>query len=1303
MQMKKPTVPNQQTINLDAAILASHQAALVAHEQAPNHVDKHHKLSVDGGQDALASVATGDDAASGGVPAVSAESSGGEIHLAEAVTTTTDAAPAEAGSVPSDSAGAADASAATAPSATVELGHGLLIAAGILGVAALAGSGGGGGGSSTPTPADKVADGYVKGAEIWVDTGTPGHPNLVDTGVQTDANGNFTLPGTLPGGVAFPSSYVIVAKGGVNIDTGIANTLVLTAPSGSTMVTPLTTLVQAYVAANGGTAAAAETVVQNALGLGAQSVDLLTYDPLAQSNTDATAIAVQKATAEVASVIILASANPNHDASASNVANTVIGNLVTAIGAGSVDLTNTTTLTALLSDGMGGSISSVSAGAISTATNAINGAANLTGISTSEGANLHATAPLSAPILLAASDSGASHSDHLTNATTPTVQVTLSNPLSTAVVHAGDTITLYDGATQVGSAVLTASDLTNTYVNITTTALVEGTHTLTATDLPAGGTASAASSALVVTIDTTLATPTVALTHDTGSSATDNITNDASLSFSAVATDVTRTITVDGGAASSTYTAPSADGSHTVLVTDTDVAGNIHTASLTFTLDKTIATPTVALTHDTGSSSVDNITNNASLTLSAAASGVTRSITVDGGSASATYTAPTVDGSHTVVVTDTDTAGNTATASLTFTLDTTIATPTVALLHDTGSSNTDKLTNDASLSLSAAASGVTRSYSVDGGSASASYTAPSADGPHTVLVTDTDIAGNTASASLTFTLDKTIATPTVALTHDTGSSGVDKITSDASLTLSSMASDVTRTYQLDGGTLSSTYTAPSANGSHTVVVTDTDTAGNVATASLTFTLDTIIATPTVALAQDTGNATDLITSNASLSLSAAASDVTRSYSVDGGSASASYTAPTLDGSHTVVVTDTDTAGNTAHASLTFTLDTTAPTFTSGASATFADHASGTVYTAAATDIHSPLSYSLSGADAGLFHIDASSGAVTFASAPSSAGVDHINVLATDVAGNTATQAVTVNVVDAPSLSASSLNGVANLDPTSAIVLHFSEAVTAGSGTIHLVNATTGTGFEGQTAFNSENISVADTSQVHISSDGLTVTINPTYNLDLSSHYDINIDQGAFVGTSSHLGSVAVVGSTSLDFHTVTPGATGALTGAVQSVDMTATGTLANSYQWLDMNGIGSPSNKSSVALDLSAGHYALVAQNYDTGGANPTAGYDGIVAGEFWIAANNFNGTDLIYIDNQKNGVVNDLSVDGLSNNGSAPSTLQLAGSSIDGAHTANSYGGLIDITLQNSTAGYDSITAIQSALHLTAPNIIVG
>ena len=61
----------------------------------------------------------------------------------------------------------------------------------------------------------------------------------------------------------------------------------------------------------------------------------------------------------------------------------------------------------------------------------------------------------------------------------------------------------------------------------------------------------------------------------------------------------------------------------------------------------------------------------------------------------------------------------------------------------------------------------------------------------------------------------------------------------------------------------------------------------------------------------------------------------------------------------------------------------APTVTSAATASFAENGTGTVYTAAATDpdAGTTLTYSISGADASLFNINATTGAVTFKSSP----------------------------------------------------------------------------------------------------------------------------------------------------------------------------------------------------------------------------------------------------------------------------------------------------------------------------------
>ncbi|TWX62463.1 Ig-like domain-containing protein, partial [Colwellia sp. C1TZA3] len=246
--------------------------------------------------------------------------------------------------------------------------------------------------------------------------------------------------------------------------------------------------------------------------------------------------------------------------------------------------------------------------------------------------------------------------------------------------------------------------------------------------------------------------PTVGLTTDSGTLNDDVITNDAALSFSEAASDVNRTYSIDGAAATTEYTAPTVDGGYTVTVTDTDTAGNVKTASTTFTLDTTVAMPSITLDNDSGASASDTITNDEALIFSAAAADVTRVYSIDGAAATTEYSAPTVDGEYTVTVTDTDTAGNVKTASTTFTLDTTVAMPSITLDNDSGASASDTITNDEALIFSAAAADVTRVYSIDGAAATTEYSAPTVDGEYTVTVTDTDTAGNVKTASTTFTL-----------------------------------------------------------------------------------------------------------------------------------------------------------------------------------------------------------------------------------------------------------------------------------------------------------------------------------------------------------------------------------------------------------------------------------------------------------------------------------------------------------------------------------------------------------------------
>ena len=111
-------------------------------------------------------------------------------------------------------------------------------------------------------------------------------------------------------------------------------------------------------------------------------------------------------------------------------------------------------------------------------------------------------------------------------------------------------------------------------------------------------------------------------------------------------------------------------------------------------------------------------------------------------------------------------------------------------------------------------------------------------------------------------------------------------------------------------------------------------------------------------------------------------------------------------------------GSSAPATVVPTVDTTAPVFTSGATANFAENGTGTAYDATA-DSDSGVTYTKSGTDASLFSINASTGLVTFAASPNyeapadndANNVYNLNVIATDAAGNATTQAVAITVTN----------------------------------------------------------------------------------------------------------------------------------------------------------------------------------------------------------------------------------------------------------------------------------------------------
>jgi hypothetical protein len=100
---------------------------------------------------------------------------------------------------------------------------------------------------------------------------------------------------------------------------------------------------------------------------------------------------------------------------------------------------------------------------------------------------------------------------------------------------------------------------------------------------------------------------------------------------------------------------------------------------------------------------------------------------------------------------------------------------------------------------------------------------------------------------------------------------------------------------------------------------------------------------------------------------------------------------------------------------------------------------------------------------------------------------------------------------------SAVDGVSNLDVTSAIVLNVNQGVTAIAGKSIRIVDDGGPGFRGESTTRTQEISVTDTSKVTIQ--GGVISIRPGFDLDLASNYHIEIDAGAFVN-SKGLGNAA---------------------------------------------------------------------------------------------------------------------------------------------------------------------------------------
>ncbi len=146
----------------------------------------------------------------------------------------------------------------------------------------LVGCGGDGDGNSEVTSRGVAIDGILSGSTVCIDTNRDGvcSDESASNRSITDNDGIFEIISSSEG--------PLLLLGGTDLGTGLDFTGALKAPTGSTVITPLTSAVQALID-GGDDAKTAQTKVKSALGI-PDTVDLVNFDPIASIGDKDTAV-----------------------------------------------------------------------------------------------------------------------------------------------------------------------------------------------------------------------------------------------------------------------------------------------------------------------------------------------------------------------------------------------------------------------------------------------------------------------------------------------------------------------------------------------------------------------------------------------------------------------------------------------------------------------------------------------------------------------------------------------------------------------------------------------------------------------------------------------------------------------------------------------------------------------------------------------------------------------------------------------------------------------------------------------------
>ncbi|MDR3578684.1 MAG: Ig-like domain-containing protein [Oryzomonas sp.] len=635
----------------------------------------------------------------------------------------------------------------------------------------------------------------------------------------------------------------------------------------------------------------------------------------------------------------------------------------------------------------------------------------------------------------------------------PQKSIDVSLAFSEPVNSSGLTITLSSGATLTTGALSAATSIDTTYVvaaGQNTAQLNVTSVTGTISDLagnqnqaplvPAG---SNIGNKVQIVIETT--PPTVTFTSKPA-----NPTNikSGSFTFTLSVAGATAQCAIDSVSAFNTCSSPFAfdfsnqpDGNHTFSVRGIDQVGNVGAVN-TYSWTINTTSPTVSAGPDKTSSSqftqTGTVSDASAYTVQWSQQSGPGTITFGTPTALSTTVSASQDGQYVLLLTATDAAGNTATNTMTLIWDTVKPLVNAGANKTSGISFSQTGTVSDSLPVTVQWSRVSGPGTVTFGSPTALTTTVSAsqDGQYVLQLTATDSAGNVAASTMTLTWDTVKPLVNAGANQTYGIQFTQTGTVSDSLPVTEQWSQVSGpgTVAFTAPTSLTTQVSATQDGQYVLLLTATDSAGNVGSATMSLTWDTV--KPVVSAGTNQ-------VANSSITITGSASDTlnqTYHWSQTSGPGTVSFSAPNSlttqvtanqNGQYVLQLTATDSAGNTAASTMNLTWDTVSPVVSAGPN--LVTNGTGTITITGSASDALGLTYQWNQVSVspgpGTVSFTASNSLATQVTA-SQDGLYTLQLTATDAAGNTATSTMTLTWdTTPPSMTVSALqNGAYTNNP-----------------------------------------------------------------------------------------------------------------------------------------------------------------------------------------------------------------------------------------------------------------------------------